>query len=225
MLLCYYRGTMQLFLVACMPLLFALVILLPWDRRAPRPLALVSAYFRGVLLFFPGYVVIVIVRAIAGFSYSGFLFYLSLFARDHWAPMAAALTAFLLVNRLTVIPDTDEGVFLNVFAFLAGFYTLVNLTDLVRGWGNWTGYELFVLPVLRLAGVLLVSMAARRYFRWQGRDAALFGLVATCLAALLTVASYLLLHGLALWAGLGTAVAAGAAVVAFAMRFPRAVRG
>lgn len=168
---------------------------------------------------------ILIIRAIAGFSSDGFLLYLSLLARDHWAPLLTGVGAFLLMHRFLDINDTDEGVFLTVFSFFCGYLAMVNVTDFIRGWGQWTAYDLFLLPVLRIAGLLLTSVSARRFFRWEGRDAAFFAVVATLLAVLLAIGSWLLRRGLPLLAGLGTAGAALAALVVFAMRFPRAVRG
>ncbi len=217
---------MQLFLVASLPLLFATVVFLPWDRgHVPARLSLVAAYFKGVLLFFPGYLVILIVRAIVGFSYDGFLLYLSLLVRDHWAPLLAAVGGFLLLQRFMIISGTDESIFLTVFAFLSGFLSVLNLTDFVRAWGTWTGYELFLLPCLRIAAILMIAVIARRSFRWEGRDAARLATAVAVLMALLALGSFLLARSYPLWAGLGTAVALASSIVIFAMRFPRALRG
>ncbi|HET6487123.1 MAG TPA: hypothetical protein VFH83_11925, partial [Spirochaetia bacterium] len=58
-LLCYYRGAMVLFLLFSLPALYALVVLLPWDPwKRPSTFVLVSSFFKGVLLFFPGYLLI-----------------------------------------------------------------------------------------------------------------------------------------------------------------------
>jgi hypothetical protein len=217
---------MQLFLVASLPLLFSLVILLPWDRRqAAARLSLVTTFFKGVLLFFPGYLVILLVRRIAGFSYDGFLLYISLFVRDHGAPVLAAVGAFLLLQRFLVINGTDEGTFLAVFSFLCGFLSLVNLTDAVRAWGNWTTADLFVLPCLRIAAVLLVSLVANRFFRWEGRDGALFASAACAVSVVLAAISWLLRLGWPLGASIGTVAAIAAAIILFALRFPRTARG
>jgi multidrug transporter EmrE-like cation transporter len=123
------------------------------------------------------------------------------------------------------LSGTDESIFVMVFAFLSGFLSMVNLTDFIRGWGTWTGYELFVLPCLRIAAVVLVAVGARRSFRWEGRDAARFAAAAAALTVLLALGSFLLRRSYPLWAGLGTAAAVAAAIVLFAMRFPRALRG
>jgi hypothetical protein len=218
---------MQLFLIASLPLFFSLVILLPWGMRGgvPPALVLVVTFLKGVLLFFPGYLVMLILRAIAGFGYDGFLLYLSVFVRDHLAPLLAGVGAFLLIQRTFSFSGTDEGIFLTVFSFLCGFLAMVNLTDLVRGWNEWTSYDLFLMPVLRLAAVLGASLAAPRFFRWEGRDAALYACAAAALAALLAVPSFLEKHSLPWWGGAGALVSIVVGVAVFAMKFPRAVRG
>jgi hypothetical protein len=218
--------TMQLFLVASLPLLFSLVIMLPWGRSGvPSRLTLVITLLKGILLFFPGYLVVALLRRIVGFSYDGFLLYLSLFLGDHAVPLLAGLGAFLLLQRTLAFSGTDEGIFLTVFSFLCGFMAMIDLTDLVRAWNTWTSYDLFLLPVLRLSGVVLVSLAAPRWFRWEGRDALKFAAVVAGLAGLLAVVSFLDRRSLPWWAG-AVAFAAVAAVISFfALRFPRALRG
>ncbi len=217
---------MQLFLVASLPLFFGLVITLPWGRAGiPPGLALVSTFLKGVLCFFPGYLLVLLLRRIFGFAYDGFVLYLSLLLRDHFAPILVGVGAFLVVQRTLAFSGTDEGIFLTTFSFLCGFLAMVNLTDLVREWNVWTSYDLFVLPVLRLAAVLLVSLIAPGFFRWEGRDAALFAAAVTGLSLVLAAASYLLRRDLSLWGVLAAVVALAAGINVFALRFPRAVRG
>ena len=166
---------MFLFLVASLPLLFCCVLLLPWNaRQVPRTLTLVSTFLKGVLLFFPGYLALLIVRRIFGFSWDGFLLFLSLFQQDHFFPLLAAIGGFLLIQKALAIPATDEAIFLTVFACMSGFLSMLNIADWLRTWGNWDGYSLFILPGLRAAAALAVALAAQRYYRWEGRDGVLF---------------------------------------------------
>jgi hypothetical protein len=217
---------MFLFLVASLPLLFALVTLLPWKgRQVPRPLGLVSTFLKGVLLFFPGYLALLIVRGIFGFSYDGFLLFLSLFQRDHLFPLLAAVGAFLLIQKTLVIPAGEDSIFLVVFACVSGFLSMLNVADAIRTVGTWDAYVLFVLPCLRLAAALIVALSAQRYYRWQGRDGVMFCAAVALCALGLTVSSFLSRISLMGWgAALAAAVVLGT-VVAFAGRFPRAVQG
>jgi hypothetical protein len=185
---------------------------------------MVATFFKGVLLFFPGFLVILIVRGIFGFSYGGFLLFFSLLLRDHLSPLLAALGCLLIMKSRLQISGIEEENFLGVFAFLAGFFAMENLADLVRSWGNWSAYVLFLLPMLRLSAVLLVSLAARRFYPWEGRDAFLLCLVGAGLTLGLAVPGFLFLVNRPVWSIPLTVLPLLAAIVAFAMRFPRVVR-
>ena len=217
---------MFLFLVASLPLLFCCVLLLPWNaRQVPRTLTLVSTFLKGVLLFFPGYLALLIVRRIFGFSWDGFLLFLSLFQQDHFFPLLAAIGGFLLIQKALAIPATDEAIFLTVFACMSGFLSMLNIADWLRTWGNWDGYSLFILPGLRAAAALAVALAAQRYYRWEGRDGVLFCGAAGVFALGLAVVSYLYSASRAGWSGALCVLVVLAAAAAVAMRFPRALRG
>jgi hypothetical protein len=216
---------MSLFLLASLPLLFSLVALLPWDRRrVPRTLTTVSTYLKGLLIFFPGYLVVLILRRIFGFSWDGILLYLSFLLRDHFAPALAAVVGFLLLQRTLTLSGKEEDTFLAVFSYMAGFMTLMNVADALRTWGNGDAYSLFLLPVLRLALVLGVALAAGRFYRWEGRDAAFFSAAAAGCAAVLACASFLYGTSRLTWAVLFSAGFLLAACVAAAFRFPRVFR-
>ncbi|HVP17712.1 MAG TPA: hypothetical protein VMU36_01865 [Spirochaetia bacterium] len=216
---------MVLFLVVSLPLFFLLVLWLPWGpRRAPESVEMLSCLFKGALLFFPGFLVMLVVRRIFGFSYGGFLLFLSLLLRDHLAPLLVALGSFLLMKGRLQVSGVEEENFLGVFAFLSGFLAMENLADLVRSWGNWNAYLLFLLPMLRLSAVLLLSLVARRFYPWEGRDVVLFCLVGAALAVGLTVPGFLYHVNRVGWSILLTVLPLLAAVVSFATRFPRVVR-
>jgi hypothetical protein len=217
---------MILFLLVSLPVLFAFFIFLPWDAsQAPGRFALLSTSLKGALIFFPGYLLILLARRIFGFSYDGFLLYLSLLLRDYMAPVLVALGGFLLLKTKINLLETEEGIFLSVLAYLCGFFALLNISDLLRAWRNWDSYMLFLLPVLRIALVLLVSLLARRYARWQGRDGAIFCGACAALALLPALASYLYRINRMGLATLFTVAGVLTGAVLFVMRFPRVVRG
>ena len=217
---------MFLFVAASLPLLFCLVVFLPWgSRQVPRTLSLVSMFLKGVLLFFPAFLGLLIVRRIFGFSYDGFLLYLSLLQRDHLFPLLGAVGAFLLLQKSLAFSATDESVFLTVFSFMTGFLSLVNIADALRTWGSWDGYVLFLLPGLRIASVLLIALSAQRFYRWEGRDGWLFCGAAAACAVVFAVCSFLFTVSRVSWSIVLCVVLAVAGVAVLAMRFPRAVRG
>lgn len=216
---------MALFLVASLPLLFALTCLLRWSpRQAPPALALVSTYLKGVLLFFPGYLVILIIRGIFGYSYDGVWFFFSLLQQDHLVPLLTAMAGFLLVRTTLPITPSDERVFLATFACVSGFLSMMNIADAVRTLGRWDAYTLFLLPCLRAAGALVVALTARRYYRWEGRDGVMFFGVAAAASVGLTACGFLAYMGRMGWAAALSAAAVLGCVGVFAGRFPRAVQ-
>ena len=217
---------MVLFLLFSLPALYALVVLLPWDPwKRPSTFVLVSSFFKGVLLFFPGSLLILILRTIIGFSYTGAWLFICLFLRDQFLPLFVSLTGFYLFRKLLAVPTSEEGAFLVVFAYLAGFLSLINLTDALRYWGAWDASTLFLLPAARISQALIVAMIARRYYPWEGRDAALFGCIIAILAAGLTLSAYLLLLNRPGWAIVLSIAPVLGSIVGFSLRFPRAVRG
>ena len=216
---------MVLYLISSVPLLFAFVVFLPWNEgRAPRTLTLMATFLKGVLVFLPAYLVILLLRAIFGFSYDGLLLYLSLLLHDHLVPVLAGLGGFLLLQRKLGISGDDETVFLVVFSFLAGFFGMLNLTDAFSASGSWDPYALFLLPSLRLAALLLVSLLAQRFFRWEGSDGAFFCAAATGLSILLSFSSFFCRINRAGVSTLLAIVSLLAGICFFAMRFPRVLR-
>lgn len=216
---------MELFLLFLFPLTFVLLIWLPWrPRSTPERAFLVGTFFKGVLMFFPGYLVILIFRRIFGFSYSGFVLFLSLLQRDQLVPLLAALGSLLVLKSKLEISGIEEENFLAVFAFLAGFMAMLNIADMVRSWGNWSAYLLFLLPMLRLSAVLVLAMAARRFFPWEGRDAAWLLAAGGGLALGFTIPGFLFIISREGWSVLLTVLPLLASILWFAMKFPRVVR-
>jgi hypothetical protein len=218
-------ATMIFYLIAAMPLIFAFVAFLPWsESRAPRTLALMANFLKGALVFLPAYLVILLMRGIFGFSYEGVLLYISLLLRDHLVPVLAGLGGFLLLQRKLDISRDDETIFLTVFSFLSGFFGMLNLTDAFFASGSWDPYALYLLPSLRLATVLFVSLFAQRFFRWEGTEGVLFCGAAAGLAVLLNFSGFFCRINRAGWSILLAAVPLLVAISFFAMRFPRALR-
>jgi hypothetical protein len=184
---------MTLFLLTAMPLFFAFAVLLPWDgQKTPRRLLLVFQFLRGILLFFPAWLILLLLRRIAGFSYSGFPLFLSLLSRDHLPPILLAVGGFLLVMRAVEYHSSDEGVFLTTVSFLSGFFAMMSIADFIAGYGRWDAHELFLLPLSRVAAVLFLATVARRFERWEGRAGlAYFGVAAGVSVLAVMVAVFL----------------------------------
>jgi hypothetical protein len=217
---------MILFLLTAMPLLFAFAILLPWDEgKAPQKLFLVFQFLRGVLLFFPAWLVLFVLRRIAGFAYSGFPLFLSLLVRDHLLPILLAAGGFLLVVRAIEYPSSDEGVFLTAVSYLSGFFAMMSVADFVSGYGRWDAHALFLLPLSRVAVVLFLAAAARRFERWEGRVGVVYCAVAAGAAVLACTGSFLFSVNLGVFAFVLVSLFFAAAAVFAAAMFPRVLLG
>jgi hypothetical protein len=169
------RGTMILFLLFGVPIFCLFAALLNWDRDlVPAGIAMLSAFLWGILCFFPGYIVVLILNRIAGSPLYGFPLYLSLLFREALAPFLLGVGGFMLTQKKLVFPATREGIFLSSLCFLSGFFTLFGVTDFLTLYGNWDALDLFLLPMLRVAMIVLGSLAAPSFFRWQGRDGAAY---------------------------------------------------
>jgi hypothetical protein len=217
-------ATMVLYLITALPLFFVIVVSLPWSKgRAPRTLTFMATFLKGALVFLPAYLVILFARSLFGFSYEGVLLYLSLLQHDHLVPVLAGLGGFLLLQKKLEISGTDETVFLTVFSYLSGFLGMLNCTDAFTASGSWDAYALFVLPSLRVATVLLVSLIAQKFFRWEGVDAGYFCGAAAGLAILLSFSSFFYRINRVGWSILLLVVPLLMGISRFAMRFPRAL--
>jgi hypothetical protein len=216
---------MVLFLLTAAPLFFAFFVLLPWKAdRAPQRLFLGVQFLRGVLFFFPAWLILLLLRRIAGFSWSGFPLFLSILVHHHLAPALLAVGAFVLAVRKLDYTPTDEGVFLTALAILSGFTWMLCVADFVADYGRWDAHVLFLLPVTRLAAVLFLATIARDFERWEGRSGLLFSAAAAGTAVLGATASFLKLINRGVW---GFAIAGGlfvAALVVAAARYPQVLR-
>lgn len=216
---------MVLFLLTAAPVFFAFVALLPWRaERAPEKLFLGVQFLRGALLFFPAWLLLLILRRVAGFSWNGFPLYLSLLVHGHLGPTLLAVGAFVLSVRRLQYPATDEGVFLTALAILCGFTWMLCVKDFVADYGRWDARVLFLLPATRLAAALFLATVARAFERWEGRNGALFSAAAAGTAAVAATASFLQVVSRGVW---GFLLAAGlfvAALLVAAARYPQALR-
>ena len=217
---------MTLFLLAGVPLLALFVVLLPWPSdRVPRRPWLAMVFVRGVFFAAPAWLALALLRSAIGEPLTGFPRWLALLGTDHLAPVALAVVAFILGQRRLSLAPAEEGTFLVALCFLAGFFGVLDVADFLREWQAWDAHTLFLLPLMRLATVLLVSVAAPRFYRWQGTLGLLF--IGLCSAATLPLSlfsfAFTVNYAAVAWAFVAALVAA--ASVAFVLRFPAALHG
>jgi hypothetical protein len=216
---------MNLFQLTALPLFCLFVGILPWDvDMVPSRLTLVSLFLKGLLMFIPAYILLLILKAIVGISYTGFALYASLLARDHLAPLLLGVGSLLLVTRRLAYPATHEGIFLVAFTFLCGYYTLFGPADFLASYGHWGMESLFLLPVMRMSAVLAVAFLAPRFFPWTGRACAAFFSIGAGLTLPLAFASWTSGTNRGWIGAILSALAFLTMAAIFAWRFPRALK-
>jgi hypothetical protein len=215
-----------LFLLVGVPLLALFVVLLPWpSEQVPRRPWLAMVFLRGMFFAAPAWLALALLRSVIGEPLTGFPLWLALLGTDQLAPVALAIGAFIIAQRRLSFHPAEEGTFLVTLCFLAGFFSVLDLADFLREWQAWDAHTLFLLPLMRVATILLASLFSPRFYRWQGKLGLLY--LALCSAATLplSLASfvYAVNYATVAWALVAALVAVSA--VAFVLRFPRAVRG
>jgi len=182
---------MSLFMIFSVPLFFLFVVLLPWQEAEPsRGLRLASVFAYGFLCSLPGYIILLIVGAIVGQPLTGFASCVAGFFREHYAPLALGIGAFLLVQKKLDFPTTEAGIFLTTLTFLCGFYAILGIARFIALYPQCGSDDFFLLPLLRLTAVFAASLAASRFYPWQGRAAAGYLALAAFFCLVLTAASW-----------------------------------
>jgi len=215
-----------LFLLGALPLGALFIVLLPWsERQVPRRPYLAMVFLRGMLWALPAWCAVLVVRRIVGEPLTGFPLYLTLLVAEQLLPIGLGLGAFLLAQRRLTFPATEEGILLVVLCFLAGFLAVLNLAEFLRSWRGWDAHALFLLPLQRFSAVLALAMAAHRFYRWEGSLGWLFVGFAGAGLPVLALFSFLFEINLATVAwSLGCGLFA-AALLVFAFRYHRVLRG
>jgi hypothetical protein len=218
----------SLFLLGALPLGALFIVLLPWDAKlVPHRPYLATVFLRGMLWALPAWAAVLVFRALVGDPppLTGFRLYLTLLVAEQVLPIGLGLAAFLLAQRRLEFPHTEEGILLVALCFLSGFLSVLDIAEFLRSWQAWDAHALFLLPLQRFSAALSISMAAHRFYRWEGSLGWLLAGLTAAALPVLAVFSFLFeinLVGVA-W-GLGCALFAAAAVL-FALRYARVLRG
>jgi hypothetical protein len=212
---------MSFFLLLSMPLVSTFILAQRWGaEREPRRYALLGFYLKGLLCFFPGAILLAVIRGIIGDSLTGFTLFLSVLAREHIIPLGLAAGAFALLQPKLKYPASDDGIVLTAFFFLSGFYALFGVMEFFAVYGDWGASDLFLIPLLRLAAVISLSAAAPRFYRFQGTHAAAFIAVAAAICVPLGFMSWIYAVNLKTLAVILAGGAFAGSLAVFAFRNP-----
>jgi hypothetical protein len=190
---------MSLFAILGMPC-FTLFVLFAAGRVRTLKATEISAqrgmpalqFIRGFFYALPCLVVILIVRRFFPLSYRHFPLYLYYFFTDHLIPVVfLAVLYFLAFSQKT---------FRELLLFGGGFYTLIGIVEVFSQYGQYESYLLFLLPALRMAILLFVTIFFIRYQEWYGVVRALFLILLVFVPFLGAAITYLYMRAYLLWA-------------------------
>ena len=188
---------MSLFAILGMPCLT--VFLLFADRKtgaaeiaATRREVPVLEFIKGFFYAVPCLVVVLIVGRYVHLSYRSFPLYLLFLSTDHLIP-----AVFLGVLYFLAFSLKGYGTLL---AFGGGFYTLVGIVEIFTQYGQFEPYHLFLLPVVRMAGLIFLTIFFLRFQQWYGLVRVLFLILLVAVPFLGATITYLYMHAYILWA-------------------------
>jgi hypothetical protein len=199
---------MSLFAILGMPcltlfLLFADRKPAPEGRIATRgetPARAIPAleFIRGFFYAVPCLVVMLLVRRYVPLSYRGFPLYLLFLFTDHLIPV-------LFLGVLYFLAYTQKA-YGSLLPFGGGFYTLVGIVEIFTHYGQFEPYNLFLLPVLRMAGLLFFTIFFLRFQEWYEPFRVLFLILLVAVPFLGGAITYLYMRAFLFWAAMLSAL-------------------
>jgi len=192
---------MSLFAILGVPcltifLLFADRKAVPAGRIATRRELPALEFIKGFFYAVPCLVVMLLLRRYVPLSYRSFPLYLLFLFTDHLIPVV-----FLAVLYFLFYSEKAYG---SLISFGGGFYTLVGIVEIFTYYGQFEPYHLFLLPVIRMAGLLFFTIFFLRFEEWYGLVRVLFLILLVALPFLSGAISYLYMKAYLLWAVLLT---------------------
>ena len=188
---------MSLFAILAAPCLT--LFLLFADRKAvprggvpSRGEAPALEFIKGFFYAVPCLVVMLLVRRYVPFSYRGFALYLQVLLTDHLIPVV-----FLGVLYFLAYARKGYG---SLLPFGGGFYTLAGIVEIFAHYGQFEPYHLFLLPLLRMAGLLFLTIFFLRFQEWYGLIRVLFLILLILVPFLSAAITCLYMHSCLIWA-------------------------
>lgn len=194
---------MSLFAILGIPCLVLLLVFndqksTPEGRILSRPDTPVLEFIKGFFYAVPCLVVMFLVRRYVPLSYRGFPLYLLFLFTDHLIPVV-----FLAVLYLIAFSRKTYG---SLLPFGGGFYTLVGIVESFTNYGQFELYHLFLLPLVRMAGLLFLTIFFLRFVEWYGLVRVLYLVLLVAVPFLSGAITYLYMHAHLLWTVVLTAL-------------------
>ncbi len=207
---------MFLFLLVSVPITYLLLLSLTGQTNQPAQVTLIP-FVKGVLLFIPVLVAILVLERIVPNQFNAGPLYLRYTLLRQALPFAAAVAGALLVTRGGVRSDLGAAT-TAVLSFFCGFYMAFGILDAVVNIGRTDPYVLFLMPAGRIVILLLAPFALIAALRELGLVKAAMILANLALPFLLGTIPLLHRVGFRQWAVIATVGLFVAAVVVY-LRF------
>ncbi len=115
----------------------------------------IKFFGKGALTFVPALILSVILGRLISISYKPASHFFYLFFTEHFLYFVIAVAGFILFQGLIKLNKTT---LLEFSLFSVGYYSLVSLQTVIKLNGELSGYQIFILPVVRMALILLSAL-------------------------------------------------------------------
>lgn len=123
-------------------------------------------FSRGVLVFIPVYLILLLIRTAVPlrFSYASIYAYYFIYHALYYSALGSL--GYIIIKRFSA--DAERGSVSEAFVFLAGFFTFSSVLDIVRNFPYFDSYELFLYPTMKLAVIAALAFLLARYVGGRG---------------------------------------------------------
>jgi hypothetical protein len=152
---------MALFLVFSIPIFLFFAILYSKQREKRFTLDFITL-FKGAVWFIPSLLVLSFVQNIFKVSYQPYEHYLVYFYRDNLLYALFGVIGYFVFFGINGLPK-NKDTFLTPLVFLSGYFTLFSINHFLVYMGEFDFYILFLLPMMRIATIIALSLLIERF--------------------------------------------------------------
>lgn len=131
------------------------------DRRR-----LWTQYFRGVLVFVPSYIILLLIRGAVPLNYTYGSIFAHYFVYEALFYAVLASIAYILIRLFS--KANEHGSVSEAFVFFSGFFTFASVIAVIRSFPYFDAYNLFLNPTIKLAIVAALAFVLARSFESVG---------------------------------------------------------
>ena len=180
---------MHLFLIAAAPLSYIYALMLRGETGEPSALVGVSA-LRGTIAYLLELALLLLVRRFVPHAWSGIGAYFYGAFCDFGIPLLGSFVLFLLFTPdVRSLSSRERRLALQ--SFCAGAFALAGIMDIFLRAEYFGVYELFLLPGLRIAGMLLIPVIYRLFVEQTFWTRSLYIVIIVLLPFVFATVSYL----------------------------------